>query len=713
MSGGHLSKDFFELVKAIGESRTKQEEDRIILAEVDTLKEALKKKNIPSKTMKEYLIRLIYVEMLGHDASFGYIHAVNLAPSKTLLEKRVAYLCVSLTLHANHEFMFLLINSLLTDLKSDNYLETSMSLLTVCRLANAETIPAVLPLVLKALDHREAEVRKKAVMALLRFNQIDSQNLNNLNDRLRGALCDKDPAVMAASLNLFVEVIKEDPTQYKDLVPSFVSILKQVTEHRLPRDFDYHRLPAPWIQIRLLTILALLGHADQRASQGMYEILHEVMKRADIGINVGYAIVYECVRCITHIYPDTALIEDAALSISRFISSDNHNLKYLGVNALASIVTIDAKYAAEHQMTVIDCLEDPDETLRYKTVDLLFSMCNPQNVIVIVGKLVKYLRSTVDVFIRTELVSKITTLAEKFAPNPQWYILTLNSVFEVAGNLVKPDVAHGMMKLIAESPADVPPEEDMRVYGVDSYLQVLQKKVIPDILLQVIAWVLGEYGHRSMTTDVPGILSALVKCLDRPVDSLATKEWIIVALMKQMAHATSQPGLGEFPEVAAVVASYQHSAFVSLQQKAHEFAEVAKNPRFMRAVLPLQVFEQDIPVDSSLSFLNSYVQAALSNGARRYFSPSDIAAEDPQTSRGSERKAKEQKLNFEAYAQPQARSTFSAPAPAAKEAAPATYTEADNSSGLRLTGVSKAWDMPVEPAPAPVIAVDVKPQELS
>ena len=34
MSGSHLSKDFFELVKAIGESKSKQEEDRIIMNEV-------------------------------------------------------------------------------------------------------------------------------------------------------------------------------------------------------------------------------------------------------------------------------------------------------------------------------------------------------------------------------------------------------------------------------------------------------------------------------------------------------------------------------------------------------------------------------------------------------------------------------------------------------------------------------------------------------
>lgn len=51
----------------------------------------------------------------------------------------------------------------------------------------------------------------------------------------------------------------------QDIVPSFVSILKQITDHRLPREFDYHRMPAPWIQMRLLRILALLGRADRVA----------------------------------------------------------------------------------------------------------------------------------------------------------------------------------------------------------------------------------------------------------------------------------------------------------------------------------------------------------------------------------------------------------------------------------------------------------------
>jgi AP-4 complex subunit epsilon-1 len=77
---------------------------------------------------------------------------------------------------------------------------------------------------------------------------------------------------------------------------------------------------------------------------------------------------------------------------------------------------------------VIDCLEDPDETLKRKTLDLLHRMTNPVNVEFITAKLLDFLRKATDVYLRADLVQRISTSAERFAPSTSWYIQTMTTV---------------------------------------------------------------------------------------------------------------------------------------------------------------------------------------------------------------------------------------------------------------------------------------------
>ena len=97
-------------------------------------------------------------------------------------------------------------------------------------------------------------------------------------EKIKAALCDSDPGVMAASLNIFYDMARADAANYKDLVPTFVSILKQVIERRLPKDFDYHKVPAPWMQVKLLKIMALLGADDQSSSEAMCKDLRRACR---------------------------------------------------------------------------------------------------------------------------------------------------------------------------------------------------------------------------------------------------------------------------------------------------------------------------------------------------------------------------------------------------------------------------------------------------
>lgn len=200
-SGSHLSKELLDLVKSIGESRSKQEEDRIISKEASLLKVKIGERNLPEKKLKELLIRAIYVEMLGHDASFAHIYAVNLTQSKNLLVKRIGYLAASLFIDENSEMIILMISTMQKDLQSRNHFEVIAALNCLAKLSNQSVMLAVQDAVVLLLDHQHEMIRKKAVMVLIKFNHI--MPIEQMDQKMKKSLCDKDPSVMACALNYF------------------------------------------------------------------------------------------------------------------------------------------------------------------------------------------------------------------------------------------------------------------------------------------------------------------------------------------------------------------------------------------------------------------------------------------------------------------------------------------------------------------------------
>lgn len=676
-SGTHLSREFFELIKAIGESRSKQEEDRIIAREVLTLKNKLnpwKKQgsNLSAtsggggsssqnlnfstkKKQKEFLVRLLYVEMLGHDASFGYVKATELAASPNIFQKRVGYLVCGACLSPEHEFRFMLVNQMQRDLNSSNVLENCAALLAVTRVITADMVPAVCGDVSKLLTHASETVRKKAIIALHRLFQLNSDAvpMADFIDKLRRALCDRDPAVMGASLCVIESMATHDAAPFKDLVPSLVSILKQIIEHRLPSDFDYHRMPAPWMQMAILRILAILAVGDAHASSECYEVISDCLSRADVGANSGYAVVYECIRTITKIYPNPVLLDAAAESISRFIASRSHNLKYLGVTGLASIVEQHPKYAAIHQLAVVECLEDRDETLQRKTLELLYKMTNPVNVEFITDKLLSFLEATTDLFLKRDLTNKIGTIAERYAPNQEWYIRSITKLFEISGEMVSPQIAHNLMTMIAEGEEDESEENNMslRKDAVELYASLLEHstgKNMPKVLADTVAWVLGEYAYLSTEYSIPEILEYLCNFAKRrgPFALTSTRRFLISAVMKLVAQ------LGTCPPCAAfVIDEFSKSSDTDLQQRCLEFQNLLTNAsNILGAVLPVDASCEDIDANESLSELDWFVAEARANGAQPYNRPDD--EEDDSEYVSGRGRVKPVKINITPYEKP-------------------------------------------------------------
>ncbi|XP_053991253.1 uncharacterized protein LOC128883185 isoform X2 [Hylaeus volcanicus] len=628
------SKDFLQFVKAIGESRSKQEEDRILLSEIQTLKKCFTAPDLSAFQVKEYLVRAIYIEMLGYKAPFAYIHAIKLTQTRNLLCKKVGYLFCSLFLNSQQELLLLLINSLQKDLQSSNYMEVDAALSCLCKLLNKDIISVVLPSVLSLTKHHpKVSIKKKSCMVLYCIYQHQPTLLETqLPEFIRGALCDSNLSVIGAALHLFELLIQENKNSYKDLVPTLVCILRQILDNRVSHDYDYYFISAPWIQIKLLSLLGILGEGDQVASDEIQETLLHVFRKADLKVNASFAIVYQAVKTTTAILSLSNVVEAASTIVSKFITSENQNLKYI---------------------------EDSDETLKKKTLDLLYRMTNPKNSMAIIDKLLSYLTLPVERSFYKDLIYKICSLAERFAPNQLWYVTTLNKVWMIGGDVVPQNSAHNLLRLVAEGPTGLDHQDNLfRQQTVNIYIQLLNEhSVLPDILVKTSVWILGEYGSLNTTVgyeNLESLIHLVQNCLTLRTIKETTKSWIfssifklcIARLIALVTHAGKEDSLiltasynswsekekvvwpprdsRLIPCVVSLLKDYSSTTSLMLKQRCVEFQYLVMTPEpgepfdtifLLKELYPFDGACEDIHVDIKLSFLNAYVESCLLKGS--------------------------------------------------------------------------------------------------
>ena len=112
--------------------------------------------------------------------------------------------------------------------------------------------------------------------------------------------------------------------------------------HKVSFDFEYHSVALPWTQIKMLQILSIIGQDDLNISKRIYEVLEVCLARAnlEVGQLIGKALIFECVRTISSIYPEPELIRKAAAAVGHFLSSPSNNIKYFGITSLSLLVQV-------------------------------------------------------------------------------------------------------------------------------------------------------------------------------------------------------------------------------------------------------------------------------------------------------------------------------------------------------------------------------------
>ena len=617
-SNPDMSKELSELITEIGECRSKQQEDKIMKREKIILKELISKPNVSPKLKKEYLIRSIYLEMLGHDASFAYFYAVNLTQDKNILNKRVGYLACALLLNSESEFYILLVASLQKDLQSDNWLEVYIALGAIAHFSNSLIIQAVSEPVIKLMDHKNAQIRKKVAMVLFKFYQVDKNSVPDIENKMKKLLCDYDPAVMAATLPYYKEISKENPEKIKNMINALVIILKQVIENKLKKEFIYHKFPGPWIQITILEILANLGKDDQQNSELMYEVLNLCLKNAENAKNnIGYATVYQCVKTICNIYPNDNLTSTAGESISMFLKSDSPNLRCTGIIGLGLIIQINPKFVMKFQDIIVDCMEVHDETLKKYTFNLLYKMTTVNNAEIIVEKMIKYLEDLKKIEkseYNIEVLKKIMELIERFAPSKEWFIKTTNNLFINFGDIIDDEIITKIFEIIYDWEKESESIEEFKKLTIENYASIVEDySTIPGSFVKLISLITGEYANKLYENEeekIKGIIEMMVYLLNKKYEDEMTKCFIINAIMK----IHSGINYLELTSINEAINRYSRTKNPDIQQRCLEYnrnKEKKISQRFYNFNILNKSSKNEIDFD--LKFLDDFCNANNNN----------------------------------------------------------------------------------------------------
>ena len=104
------------------------------------------------------------------------------------------------------------------------------------------------------------------------------------------------------------------------------------------------------------------------------------------------------------------------------------------------MVEIDDSAVARHRAAILTCLHEEDPSIRRRALELVIAIVQLSNVEELAQDLLQYLVEITDKEERRDMVSKITSLVQQFAPSAIWQVDTLLAVLKLSGGEANDEV---------------------------------------------------------------------------------------------------------------------------------------------------------------------------------------------------------------------------------------------------------------------------------
>lgn len=589
-----------DLIRQIRAARTAAEERAVVNKECAYIRSTFREED--SAWRCRNIAKLLYIHMLGYPAHFGQLECLKLTASPRFTDKRIGYLGAMLLLDERQDVHLLITNCLKNDLNSTTQFVVGLALCTLGAIASPEMARDLASEVERLMKSPNAYIRKKATLCAFRVIRRVPDLMEIFLPATRSLLSEKNHGILITGVTLITEMCENSPDTLnhfkqdsggREIVPNLVRILKNLILAGYSPEHDVSGVSDPFLQVKILRLLRILGHNDADASEAMNDILAQVATNTETSKNVGNTILYETVLSIMDIRSEGGLRVLAVNILGRFLLNSDKNIRYVALNTLLRTVHADTSAVQRHRTTILECLKDPDVSIRRRAMELSFALINAQNVRSMIKELLIFLEKSDSEF-KAQCSSGLILAAERYAPTTRWHLDTQLSVLLAVGNYVRDDVVSSTIQLISSSSSS---DQGYITGQLWDALQISPNVEDKQPLLQVALWAIGEYGDMFVYGDqnsgtVPSdleIIEFYQKLLWSTQVSITTKQYILVSLIK----LSTRLRTGQ-DEIKCIIDAFGSHLDIDLQQRSVEFSQLFKahnnlRPALLEKMPPMQI----------------------------------------------------------------------------------------------------------------------------
>ncbi|KDQ06848.1 hypothetical protein BOTBODRAFT_192787 [Botryobasidium botryosum FD-172 SS1] len=575
------------LIKGIRACKTIADERDLIKKESAAIRTSFKEED--SFTRHNNIAKLLYIHMLGYPAHFGQIECLKLVASPRFSDKRLGYLGIMLLLDENQEVLTLVTNSLKNDMNHSNMYAVGLALCTFANISSEEMSRDLCDEIEKLLGTSNTYIRKKAALCALRIVRKVPDLLERFISPSKSLLSDRNHGVLLSGITLISEMCQLDEScleEYRKAVPILVRQMKGLATTGSSPEHDVSGITDPFLQIKTLRLLRFLGKGDAKASETMNDILAQVATNTDSTKNVGNSILYETVLTVLEIDADSGLRVMAINILGKFLGNRDNNIRYVALNTLNKVVSMDTNAVQRHRNIILDCLRDGDISIRRRALELSYALINESNVRVLTRELLAFLEVADNEF-KLGMTTQICLAAERFAPTKRWHIDTFLRVLKLAGNYVREETLAAFVRLVSHTP-------ELQAYTTSRLYSALRSDVSQESLTLAAVWIIGEFGDMLIQTGLveeeeakpvsdSDLVDLLESALHSPYSNTLIRQFVLTSLTKL---STRQPATApQRDRVLAILESYSTSPELEIQQRSVEFANLYAQVEIRAAVL--------------------------------------------------------------------------------------------------------------------------------